>query len=240
METKRRSLLMYSLLAGVLLLAATWQIHEHLRTREVIRTGLRNRSIDIANTLSAFIRGLRFRGTVLQDRLEPVLSELVNARTNALVKSSELISIILLNAANEPVALAGCPLGLDLAEIMTQGERWEDGHVVLVNPVDLGASLTSEGATNPTVVLPPFQGMTNASRDPGRPPDRRDMREGEPPFRPPPMEPIRRTRAPPRDLNRRRVPRPPWIPPIQGRSSVARPGVRRGMVAPAARSGSGA
>ncbi len=186
MEAKRRSLLMYSLLAGVLLLAAAWQTHEHLRTREVIRTGLRNRSIDIANTLSAFIRGLRFRGTVLQDRLEPVLSELVNARTNALVKSSELISIILLNAANEPVALAGRPLGLDLAEIMTQGERWEDGHVVLVNPVDLGASLTSEGATNPTVVLPPFQGMTNASRDPGRPPDRRDMREGEPPFRPPP------------------------------------------------------
>ncbi len=186
MESKRRSLLVYGLLVGVWLLAAGWQTHEHLRVREASRTGLRNRSVDIANTLSAFIRGLRFRGTVLQDRLEPVLSELVNARTNALLKSSELISIILLNAANEPVALAGRALDFD-PTILQQGERWEAHQVVLVNPVDLGASLTTEGATNPTVVLPPFQGMTNSQREPGRPPDRREMRgEENPPPRPPP------------------------------------------------------
>jgi signal transduction histidine kinase len=188
MESKRRSILVYALLAGVWLLAAGWQTHEHLRVREAIRTSLRNRSVDIANTLSAFIRGLRFRGTVLQDRLEPVLSELVNARTNTVVKSSELISIILLNAANEPVALAGRKLDFDPAEVMQKGERWETRHVVLVNPVDLGASLTSEGGTNPTVVLPPFQGLTNAQREPGRNPERREVREDESVRRRPPPD----------------------------------------------------
>jgi len=186
MESKRRSLLVYVLLAGVWLLAATWQTHEHLRVRDAGRAGVRNRSVDIANTLSAFIRGMRFRGAVLQDRLEPVLSELVNARTNALVKSSELSSIILLNAANEPVASAGNGLGFDLSEIIQQGERWEAHRVVLVNPVDLGASLTPEGATNPTVVLPPFTGMTNSQRDVGRPLERREPREEDDSSRPPP------------------------------------------------------
>ena len=44
-----------------------------LMAQEAAKTDLRNRSQDIANTLSAFIRSLRFRGAVLQDRIEPVL-----------------------------------------------------------------------------------------------------------------------------------------------------------------------
>src|SRR5207249_584610 len=47
----------------------------------------------------------------------------------------------------------------------------------LVNPVDLGATLTSEGVTNPTVVLPPHD-FTNAPRE-GRPFSRREPRSGE-------------------------------------------------------------
>src|SRR5262249_42540371 len=159
MQPFHRSLWIYVLLLVTWVLVIGWQVEEHQRVKEAARTDLRNRSKDIANTLSAFIRSLRFRGTVLQDRLEPVLNELVNATTNELVPSSKLVSIALLNAANEPVALAGKPL--DLKEIAQMGEHWGWHTVVLVNPIDLGASLTSEGATNPTVILQPPRELTN-------------------------------------------------------------------------------
>ena len=106
MEMTRRSLLVYGLMAALWALVVAWQAEEHLRVKESAKTDLRNRSKDIANTVSACIRGLRFRetGAVLQNRLESVLNELVNGRTNELVKSSELISIVLLNAALAIVA----------------------------------------------------------------------------------------------------------------------------------------
>src|SRR5260370_25572609 len=154
MEMTRRSLLIYVLLIATWVLVVGWQAEEHLRVKGSAKADLRGRSKDIANTLSAFIRGLRFReGTVLQNRLEPVLNELLNSRTNELVKSSELISIALLNAAGEPVASAGKPIDLEQRDIVQEGERWGRLSVTLVNPVDLGAILASEGVTNPTVVL---------------------------------------------------------------------------------------
>src|SRR3989442_1211602 len=122
MELTRRSLWIYVLLAFTWVVIAGWQVEEHLRVKESAKTDLRNRSKDIANTLSAFIRGLRFRGTISPERLEPVLNELVNGRTNELVKSSQLISIALLNAAGEPLASAGRPI--DLGHTLQEGERW--------------------------------------------------------------------------------------------------------------------
>ena len=148
MEMTRRSLLVYGLLVAIWALVGAWQVEEHARVKEAAKTDLRNRSKDIANTLSAFIRGLRFRGTgpVLQERLEPVLEELVGG-TNELVKSSELISIVLLNAANDPVASAGRPIDFGQnKDILQEGERWGRQSVTLVVPVDLGTN---------TVVLPP-------------------------------------------------------------------------------------
>ncbi len=62
MELTRRSLLVYGLLAAVWVLVLGWQVEEHLRVKEAAQTDLRNRSKDIANTLSAIIRGMRFRG----------------------------------------------------------------------------------------------------------------------------------------------------------------------------------
>jgi len=119
---------------------------------------------------------MRFRGVIPQDRLEAVLNELVNGRTNEVVKSSELISIVLLNAANEPVAAAGKPIDPQ-NEAMQHGERWGAKTVTLVNPVVLAAALTSEGATNPTVIIPL---PTNNFRE-GRSPPRREPRPEEPP-----------------------------------------------------------
>src|SRR5690242_5212417 len=104
MELSRRNFTVYALLAAVWALVVVWQAEEHLRFRASAKTELSNRSKDIANTVSACIRGMQFRGAVLQERLEPLLKELVNGRTNELVKSSELTSIVLLNAAGEKIA----------------------------------------------------------------------------------------------------------------------------------------
>ncbi len=190
MEMTRRSLLIYVLLLATWVLVVGWQAEEHLRVKGSAKADLRGRSKDIANTLSAFIRGLRFReGTVLQNRLEPVLNELVNGRTNELVKSSELISIALLNAAGEPVASAGKPIDLEQRDIVQEGERWGRLSVTLVNPVDLGAILASEGVTNPTVVLPPPppRDSANTNRDEGRSFQRREPRVED--AGPPPLPP---------------------------------------------------
>jgi signal transduction histidine kinase len=177
MDLTRRSLVIYAALAAIWVLIAGWQTEEHLRVREGAKSELSNRSKDIANTVSACIRGMRFRGTVLQERLEPLLNELVNARSNELVKSSEVISLALLNATGEPIAQAGRPIDFESKDILQKGERWGQHTVTFVNPVDLGASLTSEG-TNYTVVLPPMRDMTNGppregqhSRGFGPPPD---------------------------------------------------------------------
>ncbi len=76
MQPRRNSTLIYGLLLGVWVLVVAWQVEEHVRVREAAKTGLRNRSEAIANTLGAVVRGLQFRGAVFRDRLEPVLGEL--------------------------------------------------------------------------------------------------------------------------------------------------------------------
>jgi signal transduction histidine kinase len=162
MELSRRTLTVYLLLAAVWALVVVWQAEEHYRFKADAKADLSNRSKDIANTVSACIRGMRFRGAVPQERLEPVLNELVNGRTNELVKSSELTSIALLNAAGEQIAKAGRPIDFTQKDILQQGEHWGPRNVTFVNPVDLGASTTTwEGGTNPTVVLPPMRDLTN-------------------------------------------------------------------------------
>ncbi len=217
MKIARRNLVVYGLLAAVWALVVTWQLEEHARITNAAKADLRNRAKDIANTVSACIRGMRFRGAVLQERLEPVLDELVNGRTNELVKSSDLISIALLNAAGEPVASAGRPIDFGQKDILQEGERWGRKTVTIVTPVDLGTSLSSEGSTNPTVVLPPLRGLTNNApesfrgRFPRRPPpDSQDSTTSSnlaaltAPF---PGEPV----GPPPEERGSRPRRPPWL-----------------------------
>src|SRR5258708_4005544 len=112
MDLSRRTLPVYALLAAVWLLVVGWQVEEHHRVNEAAKNDLRNRSKEIAKTVGGFIRGLQFRGTVLQERLEPVLNELVGPGTNELIKPSQLLSIELLNAAGDPVVSAGVPIDL--------------------------------------------------------------------------------------------------------------------------------
>lgn len=162
MDSKRRSKLVYGLLASVWLLVVAWQCEEHFRVVNAAKADLRGRAREISNTLGAVMHGMRFRGAVLQDRLEPVLDELVNGRTNAIRGSSGLLSIVLLNTADEPVVAVG-ETNLVTKDGLSAGEHWTADSVTFVNPVE-GASLNPEGTNNHgTVVVPPpsFRDMTN-------------------------------------------------------------------------------
>ena len=221
MELTRRSLLVYAFLGAIWVLVLGWQVEEHLRVREAARTDLRNRSKEIANTLSAIIRGMRFRGGAIPaERLEPVLNELVHGRTNELVKSSEILYIALLNAANERVAWSGLPIDPQREDLFQQGEHWGQRSVTLVNPVDLGASLSSEGVTN-AFVTPPLSEITNRMGEVGR----------EFPWRGPPP-PENRPPGPPSTQFTNVPPPPPDGPegrPREGRGRFRRPYWMQGL-----------
>ena len=184
MKPNRRSGLIYGVLFGVWLLVVGWQVEEHHRVQEAAKNGLLNRSKEIANTLSAVIRAMRFRGNVFQDKLEPILDELVYGSTNQLVKSSELISVALLNTTNLILVSAGAPVDLSHTAVLEEGDQvanleqgdWAGNTVTFVNPIE-GAKVAPEGGTNgsPTVVLPPppadfTNGQRGFSRSGDRPP----------------------------------------------------------------------
>ena len=175
MNPERRSRWVTGLLLGTWLLVVAWQTVEHQRVVEAAKSDLRSRSHEIAGTLSAVTRALRFRGAIFQERLEPVLNELVSNRTNSLVK---LIYVGLLNTDGEPVVAVG-DTNLFSHEILAGSEIWSASYVTFVLPIE-GASVSPEGATNnATVVIPPFRSLTNDAgrgRDMNRDgPDGRDF-----------------------------------------------------------------
>ena len=135
MNSERRSRWVSGLLLGAWLLVVAWQVDEHHRVVEAAKSDLRSRSHEIANTVSAVIRAAQFRGTVVQDRLEPVLKLLVSSRTNAIVQSSELISVTLLNTNGDPVVSIG-DTNLFSREILAGSEFWSSNYVTFVLPVE--------------------------------------------------------------------------------------------------------
>jgi signal transduction histidine kinase len=177
MEIKTNQRLVAAILIGVWLLVVGWQTEEHLRVVEAARSDLRGSSREIARTLGAVTRALQFRGAIFQERLEPVLNELVKVHTNALVKSGGLLSVGLLNTEGEPVVTAG-DARLLTREALAEREQWTRDHVTFLLPVE-GANVNPEGGpNNATVVLPAFRNFTN---NPGRNRDfpRREMRPGD-------------------------------------------------------------
>lgn len=222
MDISRRSTLIYGLLLAVWILVLGWQIEEHVRIEEAAKTELRGSAGVIANFLSATIRGLRFRGAVVQDRLEPVLDLLVNGHTNELTRPTELVGITLLNSAGDAVLSVG---DTNFPQpTAAQAEYWGRDAVTFVNPV-YGASL-NEGATNNSiVVLPSPRRMTNEMRGrefprPEPPPDERGTNPpttneaGAAEFHNPPREGGESPPPPPDDGDDRRARhrgRPPWL-----------------------------
>ena len=222
MELKRRDTLVYGVLLGIWLLVVGWQVEEHSRVESAAKTDLRNRSTEIADTLSAVVRASRFRGAVVQDRFGLVLNEL--ARTNELVGSAGVLSIALLNTAGDPVVTAG-DTNLIPKAVLSEGELWTPENVTFVNPV-WGASIASENSTNATVVLPPPDAFSN-SIPRGERFDRREFRTNDVLFFNPSNPPAANVDAggfgpPPPDegntngprhfyQDRREMRRPPWL-----------------------------
>lgn len=168
MNPERRSPWAAGLLLGAWLLVVGWQTEEHQRVVESAKTDLRSQSHEIANTVSAVIRAARFRGVVVQDRLEPILDLLVKSHTNALVKASDLIYVTLLNTNGDPVVSVG-ETNLFSRELLAGSEEfWFSNYVAFVLPVE-GTSVTN----NATFVVPSPRDFTNG------PP--RDFSRREPP-----------------------------------------------------------
>jgi signal transduction histidine kinase len=166
MELRRRSLFIYALLAAVWALVVVWQLEEHVRVQEYAKTGLRNRSKDIANTLGSFIRGLQFQRAVFSDRLQPVLDDLVSGRTNELVKSGEVLAVEVLNPAGGQVASAGRPVDLEQRDLQQEGERWGQHSATFVYPIEGASVAAPEGVTNPPplILLEPLTNRPDGSR----------------------------------------------------------------------------
>lgn len=221
MDISRRSTMIYGLLLAVWVLVLGWQVEEHVRIKEAAKTELRGSAGVIANFLSATIRGLRFRGAVIQDRLEPVLDLLVNGRTNELARPSELIGITLLNSSGDPVLAVGDTNFPQPSA--TQGEYWGPRAVTFVNPV-YGVSVNEGETNNSIVVLPSPRHMTNDMHGrefprPEPPPGERETNaagnnEAGPAEMHHPPHPGEEPPPPPPDENDRRVRhrgRPPWM-----------------------------
>src|SRR5262245_7494407 len=95
-----RSSIVYGLLLAACVAIIGWQSVEHSRVKKAARVALVNRARDITTTLGLVIRSQRrFGGMVSQERVESALKELV--------KTGELKSVLLLNAAGSVVASAG-------------------------------------------------------------------------------------------------------------------------------------
>jgi signal transduction histidine kinase len=158
MELARRNTFVYGLLLGVWLLVVSWHVDEHARVEAAAKNDLRSRSFEIADTLGAEVRALSFRETLYEDRLQPVLDELV--RTNQFATSTGVISIVLLNTAGEPLVAAG-NTNVIPAGILSEDEHWTSDNVTFVNPI-WGASFIPENATNPLIVLPNLRELSNS------------------------------------------------------------------------------
>jgi len=153
----RRIRFIAGLLLTVWVLVVFWQIDEHARVKEAAKTELRDNSAVVANFLSAVIRGMRFRGTVLQDRLERPFNILLHGgRTNDFNKARELISIVLLNNAGDPVVSVGQPIGQsDIVQLQLsqEGELWGPTTFTVIKPV-AGLAVPDDSTNNSTVVIP--------------------------------------------------------------------------------------
>jgi signal transduction histidine kinase len=174
MNSENRNPWVTGLLLGAWLLVVGWQSVEHHRVVEAGKSDLRSRAKEIAGTLNAVTRASSFRGAIFQERLEPVLKELVKNRTNSVVK---LIYVGLLNTDGEPVVAVG-DTNLFTHESPAESEVWSENYVTFVSSIESGVS--PEGATNnPTFVLPPRGNFTNGPQRDGRDFPRREPRAGD-------------------------------------------------------------
>lgn len=216
-----RSPLVYRLLLIVWAIIMVWQGLEHHRVKDQARETVIRRARDITGTLGLVIRSQRrFGGIVSKPRLESALKELV--------KSDELKSVALLNAAGEVVVSAGAPIDFGTNGMPQGGVHWGRTLVTVVNWVDLGADLQPDGTNSPpTIILPDSErGRDNRPRFPSPGSRPRPMEATNvtnlPAF---PTNAARRTDGDRHDNFRPGFRRPPWMTEPEYKSLIAEKGL---------------
>src|SRR5580693_5873426 len=131
MNREQRSRWVTGLLLGAWLVVIAWQLDEHRRVVDAAKDDLRKSSHAIARTLSTVTRVIRFRGATPQDRLDPVLKELINNGTNEPASSSRLLTVGLLNNDGDPIVSEG-DTNLLSKETLAEHERWSDDYVTFI------------------------------------------------------------------------------------------------------------
>jgi signal transduction histidine kinase len=135
----RRSWVVYGMLVAIWAMLMVWQTGEHLRARHAFQNMLVDRGRSISTTCGLLMRSRSFFGVISKERLEAALNELVD--------TNELRAVELLNTNGDVVASAGIPFELPARGELPGGVLWEEGNVVIENPVDLGTNV-------PQLVLP--------------------------------------------------------------------------------------
>ncbi len=139
-----RKIIYVALLLFILLPVAGWQAMEHLRVRESLRKDMAGRARDLSAALSVVIRSQGRVAFIPKLRLEAALDELI--------ASTELESVMLLNATGEVVAQAGKPMALEPATLLRTHELWMPTAASFANLVALGPG--TEGTEGGAAILP--------------------------------------------------------------------------------------
>ncbi len=130
---RRRSLMVYGLLAALWTATVAWQAVEHRRLRQSVEESQLNRAHDIATSLEVVIRSQRRLGAVARRSLVSALEDLA--------QSQELLGIALLSPAGEIVASGGQAIPPSVASLSPGTHRRTEGRLLVAALVELGPEL---------------------------------------------------------------------------------------------------
>jgi signal transduction histidine kinase len=147
---RRRSLIVYGLLASLWAAIVAWQVADHRRLRQSVQDSQLNRAHDVATSLAVVIRSQRRLGAVLRHSLVNALEDLA--------QSQELLGIALLSPAGEVVASGGQAISADVASLSPGASRRTEGRLLVAALVELGPDQPPPGAPPP----PPGWSWTEA------------------------------------------------------------------------------
>lgn len=125
-----RKNLIYIFLALIGLSVAGWQAYEHQRVKELARRNLAGRAHDFSAALSVVLRSQGRMAFIPRPRIEAALNELIN--------STELESVVLLNASGDAAASAGKPLPVEPGVLLENHEYWTRESASFANLIALG------------------------------------------------------------------------------------------------------
>lgn len=154
-----RKKIIYLALALIWVAIVASQIGEHGRVRNAAEKALVNRSRDFSLALGVVIRSQGRFGIIPQNKLEAALDELAD--------STDVLSVVLLNARGEITAASGEKVTGEMAPLLDAGEYWGDDRATFVNLVALGPNTESPFAVEgDTLMVAPSAGEGRAGHGP--------------------------------------------------------------------------